>query len=127
MERKEFETCIDEAIAALPAKIRTHLAEVAIVVEDRPKRKRRGLLLGLYEGIPATSWGKGFAEQPPDKITLFKENIEEISTSPEEVPHIIRETLYHEIAHHFGYDHNHIHKMEVRWRAKRAEASKKAE
>lgn len=123
MEKDAFDTCLARAISDLPEKIRAHLDEVAIVVEDRPKGRRRGLLLGLYEGIPITAWGKGFAEEPPDKITLFKENIEQAAASPKEVPHVIRETLYHEIAHHFGYDHDHIHVMERRWRGKRDTAS----
>lgn len=120
MERAVFETYINEAIADLPEKIRTHLNDVAIVVEDVPATRRtRGLLLGLYEGIPLTAWGRGFAEKPPDKITLFKENIEAVANTPEDIPHIIRETLWHELAHYFGFDHDHIHTMEKRWRAKR--------
>lgn len=124
MDPTAFDACLREAIDALPEKIRTHLDDVAIVVEERPAGRRRGLLLGLYEGIPVTMWGKGFAEEPPDKITLYRAHILEAADTPEEVPHVIRETLYHEIAHHFGYDHDHIHQMERRWRARRAAASR---
>lgn len=122
MERIDFEHCIETAIAELPEKIREHLnnADVVIVVEDYPVDKpAQGLLLGLYEGIPLTAWGRGFAEKLPDKITLFKENIEAVARDPSEVPHLIKETLLHEIAHYFGFDHDTIHIMEKRWRGKR--------
>lgn len=116
MELAAFNACIDKAIADLPEQIRTHLDDVVIVVEDRPKRPTKGLLLGLYEGIPVTQWGKGFAEVPTDKITLYKEHIEMYAGSEEAMPAAIRETLLHELAHHFGYGHDKIHEMERRWR-----------
>lgn len=121
MDASTFDDCLKQAIAALPDAIRRHLDDVVILVENRPKGRRRGLLLGLYQGIPATAWGKGFASEPPDTITLYKENIEQAANSPDDVPHVIRETLYHEIAHHFGYDHDHIRVMEKRWRRKRVD------
>lgn len=123
MDPQEFDAHLKAAIEALPEKIRKHLDDVAIVVEDRPKRRTRGLLLGLYEGIPETAWGKGFAEALPDKITLYRDHIVLAAENAEEIPHVIRETLYHEVAHHFGYEHDHIHKMERRWRRKRLQSS----
>lgn len=119
MDRATFESIIDQSIADLPERIRSHLDKVIIVVEDRPKRRLRGFLLGLYEGIPLTAWGKGFAEAPTDKITLYQEHIEAYARTEEEIPHLIRETLLHELAHHFGYEHDKIHEMERRWRKKR--------
>jgi len=118
MDYDAFQASIDAAIADLPEKIRTHLDDVVIVVANKPKQRTRGLLLGLYEGIPVTAWGKGFAQAPTDKITLFKENIELYAQTEEQIPHTIRETLLHELAHHFGYDHDKIHEMEKRWREK---------
>lgn len=116
MDRDLFNGYLDQAIADLPDQIRTHLDDVVIVVEDRPTRETKGLLLGLYEGIPVTAWGKGFAEVPTDKITLYQEHIERYAGSEEKIPAVIRETLLHELAHHFGYDHDKIHEMERRWR-----------
>lgn len=119
MDRTAFELCIDQALKELPEEIQEQLKEVAIVVEEHPRMHGRGLLLGLYEGIPLTAWGRGHAQKLPDKITLFMESILTVARTPEEIPHIIKETLLHEIAHYFGYDHDHIHEMERRWREKR--------
>lgn len=118
MDRSTFNACIDKVIADLPDQIRTHLDDVVIVVEDKPAQSGKGFLLGLYEGIPVTQWGKGFAEVPTDKITLYQEHIEQYAGSEEKIPALIRETLLHELAHHFGYDHDKIHEMEKKWRKK---------
>jgi len=51
---------------------------------------------------------------------LFAHAIESYAESEDEIPHVVRETLWHEIAHHFGFDHDVIHDMEERWKAKRS-------
>jgi predicted Zn-dependent protease with MMP-like domain len=61
------------------------------------------LLLGLYEGIPLTE-RYGYDMVLPDKITLFQKSIESICSTNEEVMREIRDTITHEVAHHFGYD-----------------------
>ena len=80
------------------------MRNVQIVVEDEPSEEQRpknGELLGLYEGVPLT--GRG-AQEPylPDKITIFRGPIERMSTSPRRQAEIVRDTVVHEIAHHFG-------------------------
>lgn len=123
VDPQAFEKIVDETVRSLPQQFQDAIQDVAIVIEQRPRGRRRGLLLGLYEGIPVTEWGRDFISgRLPDKITLFKEHIELYAESPEEVPHVIRETLLHEIAHHFGFEHEKIHKMENRWRAARKPA-----
>jgi predicted Zn-dependent protease with MMP-like domain len=126
MDRTVFEKIVNETIESLPSQFHDAIAQTAIVIEDRTLSHSRtgtrggGMLLGLYEGIPITEWGRDFISgKLPDKITLFKENIEAYAETPEEIPHVIRETLLHEIAHHFGFDHDTIHLMEKRWRKAR--------
>jgi len=120
MERTVFETVVNQTIRGLPKQFRDAIKDVAVVIEPRPiGRRGGGMLLGLYEGVPATAWGREYSGKLPDKITLFQVNIEAVSRTEDEIPHIIRETLLHEIAHHFGFDHDKIGEMEKRWRAKR--------
>ena len=40
----------------------------------------------------------------PDRITLFQGPIERASRGPQDVPRVIADTLWHEIAHYFGMD-----------------------
>lgn len=121
MDLPEYDAIVREAIAVLPEHIRRELKNVVVVIEDfAPARADvQGLLLGLYEGVPLTAWGRSFSSNLPDKITLYRASIERIARSPEEIPHIIRETLWHEIGHAFGLNHAQIRKMEERWRKKR--------
>ena len=122
MEDAAFQRVVDETIKTLPPKFREALTDVLIVIEPHPRPRNGRIsrsLLGLYEGIPLTEWSRAFSGKPPDKISLFKENIELHASSPEELPHMIRETLLHEIGHYFGLDHDKIGPMEKRWRKRR--------
>lgn len=128
LELPAFERIVNDTVATLPQQFQDALKEVVIVIELRQPPMRlsgHGTLLGLYEGVPLTEWGRDYSGKLPDKITLFKENIEAYAKTPEELPDVIRETLLHEIAHYFGYDHDKIHDMEKRWR-KQSRAKKRA-
>ncbi len=101
---------VAEAIAALPQEFQERLENIAVVVQDWPTRdqlanaglRRRGELLGLYEGIPLTREGKRHAMTVPDKITIFQRPIEMAYRSDRGIVRGIEETVRHEIAHHFG-------------------------
>lgn len=121
MDRPDFEAVVNETIKTLPEKFQKAIEGVAVVVEPYPVSNGRIVysLLGLYQGTPVTTWSPEYSGKLPDKISLYQMNIENYAQTPEEVPHIIRETLLHEIAHHFGFDHDRIHGMEKRWRQQR--------
>lgn len=120
MDRSAYEAIVEDVIRALPPDLHEQMRSVVVVIEERPQRGRRRHLLGLYEGVPITEWGKGSAHvELPDQITLFTRTIEDVARDEEEIPHVVRETLWHEIAHHFGFDHDVIHEMEERWKKKR--------
>ena len=77
------------------------------------RASRRGeYLLGLYEGIPLTE-RYDYNLVLPDKITLFQGAIEAICSSDEEVVEEIRDTVVHEVAHHFGIDDQRLQQMGV--------------
>jgi len=120
MKQGEFEKLVKEAILELPEKIRQKMENVALCVEKRPSpeqlRKtgiRYGeLLLGLYEGVPQTKWGRGFGMVLPDKITIFQESIEKFARTPQEIKTSVKNTVWHEIAHHFGFNEKQAHDLE---------------
>ena len=71
------------------------------------------MLFGLYEGVPQTKrWGYG--QILPDKITIFKVPIEKFARSEEKIKNIVKETVWHEIAHHFGLDEKRVRQAEFR-------------
>jgi predicted Zn-dependent protease with MMP-like domain len=96
-----FDAYVDEALAALPAELRTQMSNVEIVVEDEPPPGER--LLGLYQGIPLTRRTSGYAGALPDKITIFRGPLERaFGRDPEQLRAQAVHVVLHEIAHHFG-------------------------
>jgi predicted Zn-dependent protease with MMP-like domain len=110
MNRTEFEALVAEALDTLPEFIQEKMTNVEILIETEPTRQalvRTGVprghtLLGLYQGIPLTSRTHNYAMVPPDTITLYQLPIERAAGDPALVPSVIRRTVMHEVAHHFG-------------------------
>ncbi|MBX6342499.1 MAG: metallopeptidase family protein [Thermomicrobiaceae bacterium] len=105
----EFERLVAEALDDLPEQFLAALENVEVVVEDEPRRHQReragvrhGTLFGLYEGVPLTERTSAYAMVPPDTITIFRGPIVRASRSRAHVVRLVRETVIHEIAHHFG-------------------------
>ena len=115
---EEFEEIAQQEFDALPRRFRESVDNVRIVIAAHATssdrwRTGRGTtvpLLGLYEGVPVPLRGSSYGVYPvlPDTITLFKRTIEMVSRTPEEVRRTIRDTLIHEIAHHFGFSEDEI-------------------
>jgi predicted Zn-dependent protease with MMP-like domain len=118
LEKEQFEQIAQEAFDSLPEVFQTNMENVHIVVEDfpHPETSKKvgvrsgGMLLGLYEGVPLSKRGTWYGMYPalPDKITLYKKNIERVATSERAIREKIREVLIHEIAHHFGMDEEEV-------------------
>lgn len=119
---EQFDHLITRAMDQLPQKYIKGLDNVAIVQSDEPTPEQRlkmrlddtHLLLGLYEGIPLTQRGNGYSFVLPDKITLFKHPILQVSRSEEELFDQIKRTLWHEIAHYYGLNHARIDELQRR-------------
>lgn len=116
-----FEQLIEKALSELPQQYVAGLDNVAITYADEPSVEqlqkqgvREGsLLLGLYEGIPLTArLSSSYSGVLPDKITLFKYPLHLITHSESELFEQVKRTLWHEIAHHYGLDHDRIHELE---------------
>lgn len=117
---QEFEKLISHAIDNIPEKYASRLDNVGIFWENEPtpgQREKLKLhcnqtLLGLYEGIPLTKRGAGYNLVLPDKITLFKIPIQMSVNNMTELREQVGRTLWHEVAHYFGLDHDRIHALE---------------
>lgn len=118
---EEFDRLITRAMDELPQEYIKGLDNVAILYADEPDEHQRessrlhrhDLLLGLYEGVPLTKRGAGYTFVLPDKITLFKHPILAVAGHDEATLfEQIKRTLWHEIAHYYGLDHDRIHALE---------------
>ena len=138
MIQKEFEKIVKEGIKAIPKRFLEKLDNVDIVIEQEPsgsqskkiKTGKNSLILGLYEGIPQTE-RECYGQVLPDKITIFKKPIEKIANSQQKnaslanqnkqnspktieeiTKEIVRDTVWHEIAHHLGMDEKEVRRAE---------------
>jgi predicted Zn-dependent protease with MMP-like domain len=123
MNRKEFLTLVDEALATIPQDFQDAMKNIAIVVEDEPSDEQLAsveveppdTLLGLYEGTPLTERHWAHGNVLPDKITLFQHPIEDASEDEDDVVIAIGETLIHEVGHYFGLSEEEIEAIEERY------------
>jgi len=121
MDRDKFEKLVWEGIEAIPKKFLKKLDNVDITIQDKPteeqiKKLKLGpgdKLFGLYEGIPQTRRGY-YSWVLPDKITIFREPIEEVCSNDERIKEKVKKTVWHEIAHHFGMNEKEVRKAEKR-------------
>jgi predicted Zn-dependent protease with MMP-like domain len=120
IEQQEFEDLVTESIGKIPDPYRGNISNLAFFVEAEPspeQRSRLGLrpcqsLFGLYEGVPLPARGGNNTNLLPDKITVFKNTHEQHANSLDELKHQITNTVWHEVAHYFGLNHNRIHELE---------------
>lgn len=120
MQRAQFKKLVKESVLDLPESVRQKIENVALCVEQKPtKEQLRKLgtrsgstLLGLYEGVPKTAYGRGFGMILPDKITIFQESIEQFARTPKAINNLVKEVVWHEIAHHFGFNEKQIRELE---------------
>ena len=120
MTLAEFEKLVRTALEEIPEEIARELNNVDVVVEEWASKDQLvgtgidegNYLLGLYEGIPLTD-RYGYNMVLPDKITLFQGAIEAICANDEEMVKEIRDTVVHEVAHHFGIDDDRLEEMEL--------------
>ena len=96
----------DMVFERLPEPFRDQLGSVAIVVEDEATPEQLASvgaygLYGLYQGIPRTRYAAE-AAPAPSKITIFRGPLIRASRTREQLAAAVADTVYHEIAHHFG-------------------------
>jgi predicted Zn-dependent protease with MMP-like domain len=60
------------------------------------------LLLGVFQGVPATQKSVFNAPGGPNHIVLFQKNIEAVCSSDAAIRHQVRQTVIHELGHYFG-------------------------
>lgn len=119
MTREEFEDYVEEAMRNLPEEIASLMDNIVVEVADRPTRQearsvglaRGHLLLGLYHGVPLGERGRHrYGGVLPDRVTIYQKNIE-AAFAPEERVKGIRDTVLHEVGHHFGLSDDQLHQM----------------
>lgn len=109
----------------LPKEIQEKIENIAICVAQNPSQfelekvgtRISNTLLGLYQGFPRTVWGRNrISGRLPDKITIFQKSIEKLTKTEEDIKELVRIVVWHEIAHHFGFNEKQVRVLEAKWR-----------
>jgi predicted Zn-dependent protease with MMP-like domain len=107
----EFEVLAAQALDDLPPWVQRRLENVEVVIEEEPPGDAPNLL-GLYQGIPLTERGHNYTWALPDRITLYRSTIEEVSGGdPDELRRVVGETVIHEVAHFFGISEERLREL----------------
>ena len=118
----EFIQLVEQAVSGLPKRYLDNMKNVGFVVEGDPSEAQREKmrlrddqsLFGLYEGVPLTQRGIGYNLVLPDKITIFQNPLQYASSDVTDLTKRIKNTVWHEVAHHFGLNHARIHALEAK-------------
>jgi predicted Zn-dependent protease with MMP-like domain len=120
VEPAEFEDIVTKAIESLPKDRLEKVQNILFLVEPEPSEPQRlklGLrpcqsLFGLYEGVPLTERRGGYAFTLPDRITIFQKTHELFANNRDELTVQVNNTVWHEVAHYFGLNHDRIAELE---------------
>jgi len=108
---EDVEAIAAEALATIPETFRRHVGNVHIHVDDFPSEEIEKAmeldspfdLLGLYQGVSLAEKSSAHVANDIDRIFLYRRPILDYwAESGEDLTHIVRHVLIHEIGHHFG-------------------------
>ena len=124
IDNKKFDEIVDDVWKNIPQEFKDQIDNSVIVVEAEPTKEQllrvkvKGLLLGLFEGVPKTAWGRRVSGIVPSKITIFRNPILFVSKNLKDLKITVHVVLMHEIAHYFGYNDNDMFIMDKKMRAR---------
>jgi len=113
-----FESLVTKSVENLPEIYRQKIDNIAFIVEEVPSAEQRvklelannQTLFGLYEGVPLPQ-RQGSLKVIPDKITIFQIPIQSSVNNLAELYDAVARTVWHEVAHYFGLDHQMIDRL----------------
>jgi predicted Zn-dependent protease with MMP-like domain len=118
----QIEIMARAAMASIPAMLRERTAGIAFTIEEFPSDEilaEMGIespfdILGFYSGVP---FGEKALSGPPadlDRIFLYRRPILDYwCETGEDLLHIVRHVLVHEIGHHFGFSDDDMERIEA--------------
>lgn len=118
---EDFAAIAEEALITIPGELTSLVEGVALRVDDFPDDETLTEmdlespydLLGLYTGVPFGEKTLAMAAQP-DMIFLYRRPILDYwCDSGEDLTHVIRHVLIHEIGHHFGLSDADMESLEA--------------
>ncbi len=117
----DIEAIARAALAEIPGELARHARDVVILVAEFPDEdveREMSLespfdLLGLYQGVSLDKKGVGDAPDDLDRVFLYRRPLLDYwCESGESLEALVRNTLIHEIGHHFGFSDDDMDRLE---------------
>ena len=110
IDENEVRDAYDAVLEELPPDMRTAALEVPVLIEELPsdetlessEGRLHPLMLGMYAGTPLDRKSTMSPDCDVDRIILFRRNLAKLAHNREDLCRELRQTLIHEIGHHFG-------------------------
>ena len=109
VSEERFEEMVGEALDKIPDRFVDQMRNLVILVgEEHPENPE---LLGLYEGVMLTQRTASHTGYLPDTISIYRQPLQAISNSEEELAHEVMVTVFHEVGHYFGFEEDRLHEL----------------
>ena len=118
----DIEALANRALGSIPRRLKRHLGDVLIHVEEFPDEETEvamGLdspfdILGLYRGVALPHKSVSDPRPSLDMIFLYRRPILDFwCETGEDLAHLVRHVLIHEIGHHFGFSDEDMQRIEA--------------
>jgi predicted Zn-dependent protease with MMP-like domain len=118
----DLEALATDALRTIPDALRQYVHEVIIQVQDFPDEETERVmeletpfdLLGLYQGVDMTQKSVSDVRAEPDMIFLYRRPLLDYwCDTGEDLAHIVRHVMIHEIGHHFGFSDEDMEAIEA--------------
>jgi predicted Zn-dependent protease with MMP-like domain len=119
---EDIEQLAEEALRTIPQELARHVQGVVVRVEDFPDEEtEREMrlespfdLLGLYRGVDLTRRSVSDPPVGPDMIYLYRRPLLDYwCDGDEDLAHLVRHVLIHEVGHHFGLSDDDMEALEA--------------
>jgi predicted Zn-dependent protease with MMP-like domain len=118
----DIEDLANRALETIPRRLKKHLGAVMIRVEEFPDEETEAAMeldspfdiLGLYRGVALPR--KSISDPRPqlDMIFLYRRPILDYwCETGEDLAHLVRHVMIHEIGHHFGFSDAEMARIEA--------------
>jgi len=120
------------AFGVLPEELREHTEGVVVVVQEFPdddvcremELESPFDILGLYQGVSLAEKQVEASGAMPDMVFLYRRPILDYwCETGEDLGHVVRHVLIHEIGHHFGFSDEEMETLETIAEAEESRAS----
>ncbi|MCE7882396.1 MAG: metallopeptidase family protein [Actinobacteria bacterium ATB1] len=110
MTDDEFEELVVDALDTVPPELASLMDNIVVMIEERSEEDPD--LLGLYVGVDLTARSPlAYGMELPDTIVVYRQAHFEAAESEVDLRELVRETVLHEIAHHFGIDDGRLDEL----------------